>query len=164
MSATGILDHFLRSTTPGRVLALLLRLTLGGLFLWSGADKLRDLAAFREAVEDYQLLPSALASSWAFVLPFLELALSALLVVGLFTRVSAALVALLLVVFMVAIGINMYRGVEIECGCAGLAAASHLIGWDSLLQDFLMLVAALALSVARDGFLSLDSWWRRRAQ
>jgi hypothetical protein len=34
------------------------RLVLGGIFIWAGADKILHLAAFAQAIYDYQILPA----------------------------------------------------------------------------------------------------------
>jgi thiosulfate dehydrogenase (quinone) large subunit len=69
---------------------LLLRLTLGGVFLFYGIGKLRmGLGAFNLRLVDRfeaSLLPAWSVSAFAWVLPFVEVAVGGLLILGLFTR------------------------------------------------------------------------------
>jgi protein-disulfide isomerase/uncharacterized membrane protein YphA (DoxX/SURF4 family) len=96
-----------------------LRLLLGGLWVFAGVQKIADPAASLRAVRGYQLLPESLVVVVGYGLPFLEVALGVLLVVGFGTRVMAAASVLLLIVFIVAIGSAWARGLRIECGCFG---------------------------------------------
>lgn len=78
----------------------LLRLTLGVMFFSYGLDKfIRGLdqvaAGLSERFVD-SALPEALAEAFAYVLPFLEVTLGSLLMLGLFTRTALILAALLM--------------------------------------------------------------------
>jgi thiosulfate dehydrogenase (quinone) large subunit len=71
------------------VAALTFRVLLGLLFLVAGVSKLRDLAAFSQAIHsqyDSTFLPGLLLSAFIAVLPFVEVALGALLLAGWLTR------------------------------------------------------------------------------
>ena len=50
----------------------ILRLTLAVLFIWAGARKLMDPAAFEVVIADFGLLPAFLLPSAAIALPLLE--------------------------------------------------------------------------------------------
>ena len=66
----------------------------------SGALKALDARETLVAVRAYQLVPESLVGPVAAVLPYLELALGLLLLVGLATRLAAVLAAVVLVVFI----------------------------------------------------------------
>ena len=59
----------------------------------------------------------------ALVLPWFELMAGIALILGIWTRTSAALVGALLGVFVVAISVNLARGNAIDCGCFDVSAA-----------------------------------------
>lgn len=85
------------------------RLLLGVDFLVHGLVRLPKLAAFRAGmVHNYAatLLPEALVGAFATVLPFVEAALGALLLLGLFTRPALAATMLLLVVLVFGSGLR----------------------------------------------------------
>ena len=51
------------------------------------------------------------------LLPWVEAVAGALLIIGAFTRGSSLILALLLVVFLGAVGFNVSRGKSFDCGC-----------------------------------------------
>lgn len=124
------------------------RWLIAGIFLRSGLAKAVGLAAFREAVANYQLLPPGLVPVAAAVLPFAEIAAAVLLAAGVVPVVVAAAVAVLLVVFAVAIAVNLARGRVFDCGCAGSAVAPSKISWRHVVVDLVLAVAAAAIAVA----------------
>ena len=82
------------------VSTLLLRLLLGMLFLVAGLRKFGDLAAFRGYIHkefDPTFLAGPLLVVFSYALPFVEVAVGALLVLGLFTRPALVLTALTLI-------------------------------------------------------------------
>lgn len=72
-----------------------------------------------EAVEAYDLFPTEVAELIGYTLPLFELALAALLLVGLATRYVGAVSALLMILFIAGIFSAMARGLSIDCGCFG---------------------------------------------
>jgi len=95
------------------------RLVLAGVFLAAGGVKAVDPASSVAAVRAYQLLPTSLETVVGWGLPFLEIALGLLLVVGAFTRLLAVASALLLATFLLAVVSAAARGLSIDCGCFG---------------------------------------------
>ncbi len=93
------------------------RLVLGVVFVVAGATKVGDLAASGRAVNAYQLMPFGVAKAVGAALPFVEIVVGLLLIVGLATRVVAVLTAALLVVYIVGISSAWARGLTIDCGC-----------------------------------------------
>ena len=83
------------SATKGPVNAavLLLRILVGGLLLAAGALKVGDPSSLAASIAAFRLLPAAIVGPLALALPYLELLLGAYLVLGLFTRIAAALAA-----------------------------------------------------------------------
>ena len=101
------------------VIGLLARLILGGVVLVAGLLKVARPEVSARAVQAYQLLPFDLATYVGYGLPVLEVVLGALLVLGLFTRTSAAVSGVLLVAFIIGIASAWARGLSIDCGCFG---------------------------------------------
>ena len=98
---------------------LLARLVVGGIWIWAGLLKVGDPASSVTAVRAYQLLPYDLAETVGHLLPVLELTVGVVLVLGLVTRVSGAVSALLQVAFIIGISSVWARGISINCGCFG---------------------------------------------
>jgi uncharacterized membrane protein YphA (DoxX/SURF4 family) len=81
-------------------IGLLARIVTGGVWLAAGLLKLPDPAANVRAVRAYQLLPESAVTPVGHLLPLVEVALGALLLMGLLTRPSGVASSLLLLVFV----------------------------------------------------------------
>src|SRR5438309_2288973 len=129
--------------------ATLARLLLGGVFVVAGALKVPDPAAAMRAVRAYRLLPEVLVGPVAFGLPVVEIAVGLALLVGVFVRTAALASAVLLVVFLAAVGSAWARGLQIDCGCfgnGGQVAAGRTAYPAEIARDVGLLVVALALA------------------
>ena len=98
---------------------LVARLTLGGVLLLAGYLKLDELDKSQMAVRAYEMLPVSLANLIGIVLPFAEIFMGILLILGAGTRVIGFMSALLMLVFVVGISQAWARGLSIDCGCFG---------------------------------------------
>jgi uncharacterized membrane protein YphA (DoxX/SURF4 family) len=143
-----------RMRHAGVGLGLLARLLVGGVWLVAGASKLAAPADNVRAVRAYQLLPESVVPIVGHALPVVEILVGGCLLLGLLTRGTAVVSALLLVAFIVGIASAWARGLSIECGCFGGGAgptenAQEKYPWE----------------IARDvGLLLLSMWlvWRPR--
>jgi uncharacterized membrane protein YphA (DoxX/SURF4 family) len=95
------------------------RLVLAGILGYAGAIKAVDPETMVQAVQAYQLLPPAVGEAVGLVLPFLEIGLALLLLIGLATRFAAAVTAVLMVAFIAGVASAWARGLSIDCGCFG---------------------------------------------
>jgi uncharacterized membrane protein YphA (DoxX/SURF4 family) len=93
------------------------RLGLAAVFLIAGGLKVGDLAESGRAVNAYQLMSFDVAKAVGAIQPFLEIAVGLLLLIGLAVRLSGAIAALLLVIFIAGIASAWARGLQIDCGC-----------------------------------------------
>jgi uncharacterized membrane protein YphA (DoxX/SURF4 family) len=143
-------------------ISLAARAGLGAMWLYYAVPKLSYSSdALGLAVREYQILPTGLADTFGTVQPFLELALGLLVIAGLGTRVSAALSALLLLVYIGGIISLGARGIAINCGCGGIASkaeAGHTRYTLDVLRDVGYLVPAAWLIWRPRSPLALDSW------
>ncbi len=104
------------------------RLVLGFIFALAGLTKLGVPAAFTASIQSYEMpLPDFLVQAMAYALPPLELGLGIWLLIGLFTRFSAAVSGGLLVVFLLALIQATLRGLSPDCGCF-VGAQSNPVG------------------------------------
>ena len=101
------------------VVGLAARLLLGGVLIWAGAAKVGKPLTSERAVQAYEIFPMDLAGWIGLALPFVEIVLGVLLVVGLFTRPVAIISTLLMLAFIVGIAQAWARGLTIDCGCFG---------------------------------------------
>ena len=100
-------------------LTLLSRLTLGVVLLVAGGLKIGNLPKSAMAVRAYELLPVSLANFLGYTLPWIEIGLGLLLIVGVSVKISGALGALTMLAFIIAIAQAWARGLSIDCGCFG---------------------------------------------
>lgn len=142
-------------------LGTLVRLVLAGVWFAAGASKVTDLAASGRAVNAYRLMPFEVAEVVGAMLPFVELALGLLLLLGLATRLAAAASAAVLAVFIAGIASAWSRGLSIDCGCFGgggdLAAGQTPSYGPEIIRDVVFLLLAAFLIVFPRTRLSLDA-------
>jgi len=101
-----------------------------------------------------------LARFYGATLPWLEVIIGALLILGLFSRFASAIGSLVAFSFIVANSVVLYRGLNLECGCFGDLAV--LRSRDALIIDIVVLIMALQILLRKGEFLSLDSKIFRR--
>jgi uncharacterized membrane protein YphA (DoxX/SURF4 family) len=100
-------------------IGLLSRLTLGGVLFAAGYLKVDKLDISQMAVRSYELLPIPIANFLGLTLPFFEVVIGLLLILGAATRVVAALGGFTMFIFIIAIAQAWARGLNIDCGCFG---------------------------------------------
>jgi uncharacterized membrane protein YphA (DoxX/SURF4 family) len=141
------------------------RLGLAAVWLFAGAAKVGDLAASGRSVNAYDVMPFEVAKIVGAALPFVELALGVLLLIGLATRVVAGISAALLLVFIAGIASAWARGLSIDCGCFGsggeLAAGQSPTYGPEILRDVGFLLLAAFLVVWPLTRLSVDNFLER---
>lgn len=100
-------------------IGLIARLILGAVFLLAGYLKYKHLDKSQMAVRAYELLPVGLANFLGIILPFIEIAVGVLLIIGAATRISALVGIVLMAAFIIGISQAWARGLSIDCGCFG---------------------------------------------
>ena len=134
-------------TIPG-VVALMLRVALGALFLWTGWEKTKDPNGFLFSIRSFHILPDPYAAWVAMGLPWLEILAGAALVAGLLVEGGLAVIAGMLGVFLWAIIYSWQRGLDINCGCFGGDAATS--DYHELIRrDVVLLAVTLGLLIHR---------------
>jgi uncharacterized membrane protein YphA (DoxX/SURF4 family) len=100
---------------------ILLRFFIGGVFVYSGWNKLiAPIENFIAVLQAYQFLPSDLMFPTAFLVPWIEFIFGAFLLLGFMTRTSSAVLGLFLIVFVSLLARSLWLGLPIhECGCFG---------------------------------------------
>ncbi len=104
-------------------LAVRVQIALGAVFVVAALPKIADPPAFAHMIYNYRLLPGALVNVLALVLPWVELLAGLTLILGVWKKEAAVVAAVLLLVFIVAIGINLARGHAVDCGCFDVSSA-----------------------------------------
>jgi uncharacterized membrane protein YphA (DoxX/SURF4 family) len=137
-------------------LHLVVRVLLGLVFVYASLDKIADPAAFARIVYQWQVLGPVASNVVAVTLPWVELVAGGLLIVGVWKRDAAAVVAVMLIVFIAAAVFVLARGIDVDnCGCTSVAAAGAApswppdwmrgVGWYLITRNLVMLAGALLL-------------------
>lgn len=127
-------------------LQVLCRIILGGVFIYASIDKILHPHAFAKIIHNYQLLPDILVTLPAIVLPWLEMISGLFLVAGIFRRASAVVLSAMLLIFGIAITINLIRGITFDCGCfTTVTTASGSDPVELLVRDILLLIPGLII-------------------
>jgi uncharacterized membrane protein YphA (DoxX/SURF4 family) len=132
------------------------RLVLGGIFIYAGYAKIFlpimhprpsigvALAFFALQVGSYQMLPPWGVNFVAHTLPFAEIALGVLLIVGWRLRIWATLVALLMLGFFIAVVRSYAAGMQINCGCF---ATPEPLTIKTVIRDGLLAALAVVMTL-----------------
>jgi thiosulfate dehydrogenase [quinone] large subunit len=127
---------------------LLLRLPLGALFVYAGMMKFMTMGYSNfvrgSAGTIPAYLPRPLGMGYLYAVPFAEVIVGVLLVIGLVTRLSAVATALMLLSFMMAV-----------TGFKGEHGGPH--------PSLFYMCMAIAIALAGAGRYSIDAKWRKAA-
>ncbi|MFP4422049.1 MAG: MauE/DoxX family redox-associated membrane protein [Desulfococcaceae bacterium] len=124
-----------------------LRLFMGGVFLYASYDKILKPAAFAEAVYNYQILPDAAVNLAALTLPWLEFLLGACLIAGVWMPGATAISTGLMLVFVASLVYNQMRGLDIHCGCFSTEITEGPADAWTVVRDLIFLAASAYLTV-----------------
>ena len=118
---------------------LLIRLTLGGVFLFAGASKILHIEQFIKSVQSMGVLPENVAFVFGFMLPFVEILFGALYIIGFFTPITSFVLSMLLVSFLVTLKNDAeipftYNWVFLACTICTMFSGAGLISFDALLD------------------------------
>ena len=100
-------------------LSLVVRLAMAGILIFAAIPKLQDTQQSIRAVRAYRLLPEEIVPFVGTVLPFLELALALVLLIGAFTRAASIVWLLMMAAFTAGVIWAWSQGLSIDCGCFG---------------------------------------------
>ena len=140
-------------------IGLVARLILGGVLFLAGYLKVDEPDKSQMAVRAYEMLPISLANLLGLVLPFVEVAIGALLILGSLTRFMAALGGFTMFIFIIAISQAWARGLNIDCGCfggGGAVAPGETKYLQEILRDLGLVFLALYLIRYPSTKFSLD--------
>jgi uncharacterized membrane protein YphA (DoxX/SURF4 family) len=126
-----------------RWLLLAGRLILGVVFIYSAYAKLsQPWMLFAFSINSYQILPDSVVPFVAHALPWFELALGLVLLLGWKLRWSAAVAAGLLAVLLGAMLNAYHKNLNIDCGCFGYG---EKLGPLTIARDAALFALAAAL-------------------
>jgi uncharacterized membrane protein YphA (DoxX/SURF4 family) len=138
--------------------ALAIRMLVSLVFLTAAYGKLRHGTPFQGVVANYRLLPDAMVVPAAYLIPPIELLLGATLLLGVAFPWPELGAATLLLLFALAMAINLRRGRRhIDCGCFQ-SALKQTLSWTLVMRNVvlaLLMGAALLSNAAPRDLLAL---------
>lgn len=117
------------------------RLYLALVFIFSGIDKINDLAGFAQSIENYRILPIYLVNIFAIVIPWIEVVAGGLLLIGLYIRENSLIIGTLTGIFTIAVLIAMLKGLDIDCGCMGTHDGQK-VGLIKIIENISLIIVA----------------------
>ena len=138
-------------------LTVRVQIFLGLIFVVAALPKIADPPSFAHMVYNYRIVPGTLINLSALVMPWVELLAGLALILGIWTRPARWIISTMLLIFIVAISINLARNNAIDCGCFDVSAAGKTHEerikdmWFVILRDTGMLLMCAQL------------WWARRS-
>jgi len=127
-----------------KYLLLIIKIILGFVFIYAGAEKISDPEAFAISISNYRLLPTTAINFFAIALPWIELVAGILLIFGIAVKENSSILFSMLLVFTIAIVISLFRGLSIDCGCFGKGTQ---IGLYKLGENTLMIIGTFLLMI-----------------
>lgn len=121
---------------------LFARLVLGFVFIYAGAEKISNPAEFSQSIYNYKLIPVFFVNIMAITFPWIELASGLLLIFGISIKENSTIISSMLLIFIVAIGISLIRGLDIDCGCFG---KGNPVGFRKIGENVLLLFLGFSL-------------------
>jgi uncharacterized membrane protein YphA (DoxX/SURF4 family) len=140
-------------------LTLLFRIVLGGVLLVAGGLKVGNPQKSAMSVRAYELLPIEIANFFGYMLPWFEIGVGALLILGVAVKISAFLGGATMLIFILAISQAWARGLSIDCGCFGGGGAidpSQTKYLEEILRDIGLMLMAIYLYRFPSGRFALD--------
>jgi len=128
---------------------LIVRLAVGFIFIYAALDKIIHPGQFARIVYNYHLLPGSLINLMALMLPWVEVISGIALVVGMNKKGAVYIINLMVVMFIIAVGVNYFRGVNLECGCFTVSSKAKGETLDLLIRDFGLLALTVYLFFSR---------------
>ena len=135
------------------ILFLLLRLVAFGSFATAAVAKWLTPGRTQEAVRQFGI-PGSAVTFVARLVPLVEAAVAAGVLLGVTVRPAALVAVVLLTLFSIAIARALAGGRQVECNCFG--PASRSVGWGSVARNtgLTAVVAAVAIGAPERGVVS----------
>ena len=163
-------ENTAQRSTPGiptSLLSLILRLALGGLFLFSAWQKLKPgnppepagSQTFALSVKAFEILPDSVIPYIASGIAWTELLCAVALILGLYTRAATTILILAVISFTIGVISVIQRGLPITCGCFGKFKlfCDGPVSWCKVGENSDFLVALFILLALNSGRFAMDA-------
>lgn len=93
------------------------QLVLGLLFVIAGFSKVLRPDEFAIILANYRLIPTQYIGIISILLPWIEFVAGSLLLLNIYRKKAVIVISSLLIIFILAISINLIKGIDFDCGC-----------------------------------------------
>lgn len=125
-------------------ISLLLRIYIGVVFIYASLHKIAHPDMFAIDIATYDILPLYLVNLMAIILPYIELTSGILIIIGPFQKEGALLISGMMCMFLIALIIAIYKGINASCGCfASQSVEEDPISYKTVIRDLSWLLIAL---------------------
>ena len=118
----------------------IIRLGLGGMFIFSAWNKILEPGSFQIIVDNYRLLPVCITALFSVTMSMAELLVGIMFIFTKWTREAAFLTVIMIAMFIVALAQAQVRGLDISCGCFNEAEDGGNNVLHALIRDILLIV------------------------
>lgn len=115
----------------------ILSMSIGGYFIVVSMFKIFSFQSLLQAVQNFGVLPPSLLVHFSIFIVLVELVGGIALVLDVFRKFFSRMLTGTVVLFTIAILINLIRGNFIDCGCYGSMVATS-IGWWHVLHNIIL--------------------------
>ncbi len=122
---------------------LISRILLGAVFIWASWSKIMEPNSFAGIIQSYQILPQPMVNPVAILLPWVEAACGICLLSGYLVKGSVLIVDILMIIFILALTFNIYRGVDVTCGCFSVSDTGEKITIFTIARDLSLLAVGI---------------------
>jgi len=137
-----------------KILENLIRLGIGGMFIFASVYKIEDPHKFAVLIAQYQFLPHNLVNLWALILPQFEFWFGLALIVTPFVKESVLVILVMFASFIIALVWALALDLGITCGCFQIdGAQSKGEAWTALVRDLILLGPTAWLLTRKNVFL-----------
>jgi len=147
----------MKALIDNKYLIFVLRLAAGFFFIYAAETKLFNTAGFAQAIRAYEIIPDSLSTLPAIILPWIELYCGVFLVAGFYTRSSASVAAVLMILFTLNVLIALLRGLDIDCGCGVSISGIDRVSWSKVIENSFIILILLLISSRESFFLALEN-------
>lgn len=100
------------------IVLLICRLIVGFIFLSYGASKIEIADKFAADIAKYTIMPEFSLNIFAIIIPWIELVVGVLLILGVRLRANSIISIALLTIFITFVAYAILMGLDINCGCS----------------------------------------------
>ncbi|MBI3005002.1 MAG: DoxX family membrane protein [Ignavibacteriales bacterium] len=151
----------MKSVLSNDYLVLAARVFIGFVFVFASVDKVAQPDEFAISIDNYKLLTDEMATLTATVLPWVELLSGLGILAGVYFRGTSLLASMMSLIFVLAVGSALARGLDISCGCFSQDPNVGKINWEKIVQNILLVGFSLYLLYSTSDRFKLEHLLRR---